>query len=156
MSNSKYRQFHEQAKKSPHYWATNIVTDFAVLLENRIDELGITQKALAEKAGVKPSYLSRVMLAQNNVTALTMANLALAVDMKVSVGLSPIAGCDEVDVGTKFYDMQSEDSFVAINLSQASIKKWESLTIRSQPAEFNYTNDYANDDSYGGISEVSA
>jgi len=90
MTNTDYVELFEKARKSPEFWATGITTDFAKALEDRINDMGLTKKQFAKKAGVKPSYLTRVMLASSNITALTMAKLALAANLKVNLRLTKL------------------------------------------------------------------
>lgn len=85
-----YENMFKEAKKDPEYWATGIMTDFAKALEDRINSMGLTRKEFAEKAGVKPSYLTRVMLANTNITALTMAKLAMASGGEVGLFIKDI------------------------------------------------------------------
>jgi transcriptional regulator with XRE-family HTH domain len=47
----------------------------------------ITQKELADKAGLKESYISRVFSRKGNLTIATMVKLAKCLEKKVSLGL---------------------------------------------------------------------
>lgn len=51
-----------------------------------MEELGLTKKELAEKAGMKPSGLSRIISGEQNMTLSTIAKLERALDIRFDSG----------------------------------------------------------------------
>lgn len=60
-------------------------------------ELGITQKELAERAGMHQSQLSRIENAKHDPRLSTIIQIAEALNMRVDMRLVPIAEFDQTD-----------------------------------------------------------
>lgn len=56
---------------------------FVMQLKNLRADRGLTQEALAEKAGISRTYLARLELGQQDPTLTTLKNLAKALKVKV-------------------------------------------------------------------------
>jgi transcriptional regulator with XRE-family HTH domain len=82
---SRYKEAFEEAKKSPTFWTEKALLDIARRLVARMSDLGLNQKALAEKAGKKPAYVSRVLKGQQNLTVETVATVAHAMGLELDV-----------------------------------------------------------------------
>ena len=52
--------------------------DLSISICTRMEELGLTKKELAEKAGMKPIGLSRIISGEQNMTLSTIAKLERA------------------------------------------------------------------------------
>ena len=66
-------------------FAYRISSDFALQIENKMDEKKITQSSLAEKIGVTPGRVSQVLRDPGNLTLRKMVEYARSLGMKVSV-----------------------------------------------------------------------
>jgi hypothetical protein len=62
-----------------------ISSDFALQIENKMDEEDITQSCLAEKLGVTPGRVSQILKDPGNLTLKKMVEYARSLGMKVSV-----------------------------------------------------------------------
>lgn len=60
--------------------------DLSISICTRMEELGLTKKELAEKAGMKPSGLSRIISGEQNMTLSTIAKLERALDIRFDSG----------------------------------------------------------------------
>ena len=60
--------------------------DLAISICTRMDELGISKSELAERAGMKPSSLSRIIKGEQNMTLATIAKLEVALDIRFDGG----------------------------------------------------------------------
>jgi transcriptional regulator with XRE-family HTH domain len=62
-----------------------ISSDFALQIENKMDEGPVTQSKLAERLGVTPGRVSQVLRNPGNLTLRNMVEYAASLGMKVSV-----------------------------------------------------------------------
>lgn len=64
------------------------IMDFCFMVEDRLEELGMTRSELARKLGRKPSSVTRVLSGTANVTLQTIAeyDAALGLDIKLTSG----------------------------------------------------------------------
>lgn len=60
--------------------------DLSIAIATRLDELHMTQKELAEKAGLKPSAVSRALNGTHNLTLETIARLEKALKIRFDSG----------------------------------------------------------------------
>lgn len=79
----------KRAKQSPQYWVSKITLDFANTLAAMLKAKGMSKKALAERIGASPAYVTKVLRGDANYTVETMVKLAMAVDARVEVRLLP-------------------------------------------------------------------
>jgi DNA-binding transcriptional regulator YdaS (Cro superfamily) len=78
-----------EARRHDDYWVQWIVSDFTEELCRRMDVLGISRKALADRIQKSPPYVTKVLRGDQNLTAKSMARLARAVQSVVRVHLAP-------------------------------------------------------------------
>lgn len=88
---------------APEFWAELLTAEFTEELARLMDEESVNRKQLAERVGVQPSYITRVLNGDANFTALTMARLAHALGARVAVHLAP----KEADV--RWVDLWNND-----------------------------------------------
>lgn len=69
----------EQIEKSPHYAASKAAQDFAIQLEKKLREQGMTRAELARRIGKSKPYVTKVLRGEANFTLQTMTALAEAV-----------------------------------------------------------------------------
>ena len=60
--------------------------DLAISICTRMDELGLSKNEVAERAGMKPSALSRIISGKQNLTLATIAKLEYALDVRFDAG----------------------------------------------------------------------
>ena len=77
------------ARASHAYRAEAASIQFTESLYIRMQDLGITRSQLAEKIGVKPAYITKILRGDTNFTLETMVKLAHALDCELSCVLKP-------------------------------------------------------------------
>lgn len=102
-------------KASPEYVAENIKLDFAVTLERRMDQLGLSRADLARKLGTSQAAITNTLRGDANLTIDRMARLAHALDATVHVHLAPTA--------TKVRWFEVHDGVSAVPKDQISTAK---------------------------------
>ena len=102
-------------KASPEYVAENIKLDFAVTLERRMDQLGLSRADLARKLGTSQAAITNTLRGDANLTIDRMARLAHALDATVHVHLAPAA--------TKVRWFEVHDGVSAVPKDQISTAK---------------------------------
>lgn len=60
--------------------------DLAISICTRMKELGLSKNEVAERAGMKPSALSRIISGEQNLTLATIAKLEHALDVRFDAG----------------------------------------------------------------------
>lgn len=81
----------EDLLKSPTYWLTKIQIEVFTLLNNYMEENNLTQKQVAEKLNVSPSYVSQILNGNFNFTISKLIELALL------VGKAPVLQFESVE-----------------------------------------------------------
>lgn len=71
------------------------VEDFLERVESRMEKLGITRKALADRLRCSPANVTQLFRRENNLTAETMVDLALAVGYRLRPLLEPVDAAAE-------------------------------------------------------------
>jgi plasmid maintenance system antidote protein VapI len=75
------------ARQHPLWGFELAVLDFADKVDAELERRRMTRAELAERAGVKPSYISRVLNNPENITLQTLFRLANALEMDVEIDL---------------------------------------------------------------------
>lgn len=75
------------ARQHPLWGFELAVLDFADQVDTELERREMTRAELAERAGVKPSYISRVLNNPENITLQTLFRLANALEMDVKIDL---------------------------------------------------------------------
>ncbi|MCM2537734.1 helix-turn-helix domain-containing protein [Burkholderia glumae] len=91
---SRYKEKVERARKSPEYWTEKALLGLVQQYYAAMKKDGFTQKALAEKLGKQPAFVSRVFSGRHNLTVATANLLASALEMHVELKLEPNARVD--------------------------------------------------------------
>lgn len=89
MALKSFKQLLADAKQRDSYWVEKAKLDFSVALNRLFEKSGMSQKALAEKLGTSPAYITKVFRGDVNFTIETMAKLARAVDGQLHIHISP-------------------------------------------------------------------
>lgn len=80
MAGKSLLQYLAEAKQRDNYWIEHTKLDFSSALERQRRRAGLSYKALAEKLGTSPAYISKVFRGDANLTIESMVKLARAVD----------------------------------------------------------------------------
>ena len=72
------KSFIEESKQGNSYWAESAKLQFALALERQRKAVGMTYRAIAEKLGSSPAYVSKVFRGDSNMTIESMVKLARA------------------------------------------------------------------------------
>lgn len=81
----------EDLLKSPTYWLTGVQIEVFNLLNTYMEENKLTQKQVAEKLNVSPSYVSQILNGNFNFTISKLIELALL------VGKAPIIQFETIE-----------------------------------------------------------
>lgn len=81
----------EDLLRSPTYWLTDVQIEVFNLLNTYMEENKLTQKQVAEKLNVSPSYVSQILNGNFNFTISKLIELALL------VGKAPIIQFETID-----------------------------------------------------------
>jgi transcriptional regulator with XRE-family HTH domain len=79
-----------KARRTDAYVAEWAVSDFTEELTRRMEELGLSRVALAERIGASPPYVTKVLRGDANFTIRSLTKLARAVDSVLRLHLAPI------------------------------------------------------------------
>jgi transcriptional regulator with XRE-family HTH domain len=77
------------ARKKDSYWEARLRHQFAADMLESLSACGISQREFAEKAGVSPGYVSRVLAGNENLSIRTLVKLARALDLEPGVHARP-------------------------------------------------------------------
>ena len=90
----------EELLRSPGYWLTKVQIRVFNLLNTYMEENNLTQKQVAEKLNVSPSYVSQILNGNFNFTISKLIELALL------VGKAPIIQFETIEEILKAEAMQ--------------------------------------------------
>jgi transcriptional regulator with XRE-family HTH domain len=100
----KYKEFVRIARKRIDYWRQVAVRDFTEDLLYRLQQKKLSQARLADKLGVRPAYISRILRGTDNLTLETMVKVAMAVGGKLRIHIA------DQEAATNFQDVFTADS----------------------------------------------
>ncbi|MBN2464614.1 helix-turn-helix transcriptional regulator [candidate division WOR-3 bacterium] len=84
-----YDSRRSEFEKDPEYWVEEMRFAFSDEVGRMMEERGVTRAELARRLQTSPAYVTRLFRAMFNPTLLTLAKVAVALDAKVSLHLSP-------------------------------------------------------------------
>ena len=84
-----WQQWVAEAQRSPEFAAEQVKLDFAVALERRMDQQGITRAQLARKLGTSAAAITQTLRGDANLSIERRARLAHALDAALHVYLAP-------------------------------------------------------------------
>jgi transcriptional regulator with XRE-family HTH domain len=93
------RGFAAEAKKNDSYWVETAKLQFSVELDRQRQHCGMQYKAVAEKLGTSPAYVTKVFRGDSNLTIESMVKLARAVGGRLQVSI-----VDEATAATPKWD----------------------------------------------------
>jgi len=85
--NKRLQAFVDKAKQSDSYWVEKVKLAFAVALDRRRREAGITSADLAKKVGTSPAYITKVFRGDSNFTIETMVKLVRATGGRLEISV---------------------------------------------------------------------
>jgi len=103
-----------RAKERETYWEESAKLQFAVELKTLLDQLNISQRDLAQRAGVSESQISQLLAGSKNLSLKSMLKYTLAVGHIVKLSIVP-----------------KESSNGQID-AQAEEREWMSFTQRNE------------------------
>ena len=74
----------KKARNTPEYHTVDFCTEFILSVKQYLKKNNLKQKDLAKKMGTSSTYVSNFLSGNENMTALTMVKVALALDCKIS------------------------------------------------------------------------
>jgi len=84
-----YEEQKARFEKDPEYWVEEMRFAFSDEVGRMMEERGVTRAELARRLNSSPAYVTRLFRALFNPTLLTLAKVAVALDAKVALHLSP-------------------------------------------------------------------
>ena len=87
--NNPFDQFFAEAEKDVNYWVEMVILEFTEQTLARMKELNISKSQLAEKLGVSPAFVTKLLRGTNNYTLQTMVKVARALDCEYLCHLQP-------------------------------------------------------------------
>lgn len=85
-----YDRLERELDKDPEYWVEEMRFAFSDEVGRMMEERGVTRAELARRLNSSPAYVTRLFHAMFNPTLLTLAKVAVALDAKVALHLSPL------------------------------------------------------------------
>lgn len=89
MINARYKALLANARKSTAYWSQIAKRDFTDDLLLCMERAAVSQSQLAEKIGMSPQFITKVLRTDANLTIDSMTQLALAVGCQLHIHVSP-------------------------------------------------------------------
>ncbi|MDP8244803.1 MAG: helix-turn-helix transcriptional regulator [Candidatus Hinthialibacter antarcticus] len=84
-----FQNLEDEFKDDPRYALEDVLLDFSEMICKAMEEQRISKSELAKKMGKQPSWLSRILGAEHNLTFLTAVEIAMALDMNLKVSWKP-------------------------------------------------------------------
>ncbi len=84
-----YKELKTELEKTVEYKIESTTFKIAIQVYNRLKELGITQKELAERLNVSKSYVSQILKGKTNMTIETMIKLSDVLDLTTEINFIP-------------------------------------------------------------------
>jgi transcriptional regulator with XRE-family HTH domain len=78
-----------QAEKSPIYWEERARLEFTEKVLERMQEIGINRRTLAERLGAQPGFVTRLLSGKNNFEIATMVRISRALETTFRCHLEP-------------------------------------------------------------------
>ncbi len=121
-----FRKLINEAKESEAYLVEKASMSFLVKVWKLMREKEITQKQLAERAGLKESYISRIFSRKGNLTLATMVKLAkcLSADIEVGVEATKTAS-KKLDYIFEKQAPTSEEKVIYTNIHHLNTSHWK-------------------------------
>jgi transcriptional regulator with XRE-family HTH domain len=83
-----FSELESQFKQDPEYHAEGIRLRFYESILEHMEQQNITRAELARRLGCKPSYVSRIFNDTANISVLSLARIAFAVDCEIIISVT--------------------------------------------------------------------
>lgn len=110
-----YKELKTELEKTVEYKIESTTFKIAIQVYNRLKELGITQKELAERLNVSKSYVSQILKGKTNMTIETMIKLSDVLDLTPEINFIP-----KVESPVFIFTGKEKPIFEKINFSNYS------------------------------------
>ncbi len=107
------------------YWAEDAKIEFAVAIEQAMNQHGINRKQLAQRLNTSPAYVTKLLRGDANLTLASMAKTAHAMGTRLHIHLAP------ENHRVHWFDVISPDQPRA----NAGAAAWVSAIRKDKPAE---------------------
>jgi transcriptional regulator with XRE-family HTH domain len=91
MKKKSFKELFDQAKKRDTYWVSSLILDFTEGLHKMMEANGVSRSELAQRLGVSPAYITKVLRGNVNFTLDSMVRLVRAAGGEVSLQVAPKA-----------------------------------------------------------------
>lgn len=118
-------------EKDPEYQVEKSKISFAISIQNRLDQLGMNRKQLAKALGVSPSYVTKVLKGDENLTIRTMTLLAFHLDADIENTIVPRK--DVVVFNASCVVLPFRKKKVANTLTESNISTHAQGQIQNEP-----------------------
>ncbi len=85
-----FHNLEDEFKDDPRYALEDVLLDFSEMICKTMEEQNISKSELAKKMGKQPSWLSRILGAEHNLTFLTAVEIAMTLGKEFKVTWKPI------------------------------------------------------------------
>ena len=97
MSEEAFFEWYNALDTDPEYLAEAAKNFFAVSLERRMQQQGLSKADLARRLETSPAYITKILRGDTNLTIRSMVDLARAVDSALHIHLAPAAAPAALD-----------------------------------------------------------
>lgn len=84
-----YREQREAAHSDPDFWEELLIAKVSALLEDAMEEQGITRSELADRLGIRRSGVTKMLTGDRNMTLRTLARAAFHLGQELQVSRAP-------------------------------------------------------------------
>jgi len=127
-----FKKLVKDARDSEAYLVEKASMSFLVDIWRLMKEKEITQKQLAEKAGLKESYISRIFARKGNLTLATMVKLAKSLDTHIKIEVEARKSAQEsLDFIFKKPTPTPEAKVVYTNIHHVNTSHWKTTEDES-------------------------
>lgn len=96
------QKYFEEDKKDPDYQIERLLLEINEYILEALKKKGLTQKAFAEKLGVSPAYITKLLNGKPNLTLKSLIKIALALDVELKVEITDYPKTYEYKVPSDF------------------------------------------------------
>ncbi|MBV8277743.1 MAG: helix-turn-helix transcriptional regulator [Verrucomicrobia bacterium] len=90
MDTDSFAPIFADAEDNDRYWEEMSILDFTESIAERLEVLGLSRTDLANKMGISPAFITKLMCGKNNFTIRTMVKVARALACELTVDLLPV------------------------------------------------------------------
>ncbi|HVR08732.1 MAG TPA: helix-turn-helix transcriptional regulator [Thermoanaerobaculia bacterium] len=87
MKSRSFSELYREAQQHQDYWIAGAILEFTESVVREMARQGLTRTALAERLGVTPAYVTKILRGKVNFTLATMVRLSQALDTDLHVRL---------------------------------------------------------------------